>query len=473
MRPRRLFGITGIFCDAQVGYFVYKSWLASSTDTVASSDEYWWMVGIGMGVVIVYRICCCMFVYPDSLHAVAPRTSSAVETIVSNDRVTDLVAAVRFFSLCDSAGKGHVTEVELRRVLRALNGGERGTDDIRFDAAFLARDLMHQMDSAVDGKVYLHEFLRHASSGQNTPLTRLLLSKQMVRVLTAFTVADITGERLLERSQLGRFMAGTGLHMSDDDLDEVFLQVELDHSGRVDLFELLGFLTATREMPHLDAVPPAWSTSPSKGGADPVQILKIHHEEEEVQYPEPMRPKVTFAVPLDPRHVRTEQDEDEQLLPTLARGTRPFFRPYSATPEQKPKPDIRWRPSTAPSAVLGTSTYNLSLTEWQRDLRNDGGRQELIESAMRQIYDKCGHSAQKALNIFAEIDVDGSGEIDYEEFEQFLRRLGVYLSEEQVQWMIEELDRDGDGVVTESEWGALLGPQGWTALTDLRNKLTK
>ena len=73
----------------------------------------------------------------------------------------ELVAAVRFFSLCDSAGKGHVTEVELRRFLRALNGGERGTDDVRFDAAFLSRDLMHQMGSAVDGKIYLHEFLQH------------------------------------------------------------------------------------------------------------------------------------------------------------------------------------------------------------------------------------------------------------------------------------------------------------------------
>ena len=456
-RPRRLFGVTGIFMDAQVGYYVFKSWQASEMETVLdNSDGFWWMVFIGMGVTIVYRVCSCAFVYTDSLHAVAPRGSSAVETIVSNDRVVDLVAAVRFFSLCDSAGKGHVTEVELRRVLRALNGGARGTNDIRFDAGFLARDLMHQMDSAVDGKVYLDEFLRHASSGKNTPLTRLLLSKQMVRVLTAFTVADVSGERLLERSQLGRFMSGTGLHMSEDDLDETFLQVELDHSGRVDLFELLGFLTATRELPHLDAVPPAWASSPSKGGADPVQILKIHHEEEDVQYPEPMRPKVTFAVPLDPRHVRVEQDEDDELLPTLTRGTRPFFRPYSATPEQKPKPDLRWRPNTAPSAVLGASTYNLSLSEWQRDLRDDGGRQELIESAMRQIYDKCDHNPQKALNLFAEIDVDGSGEIDHEEFEQFIRRLGVYLNEQQVQWLIAELDRDGGGDISSAEFMALV-----------------
>jgi hypothetical protein len=43
----------------------------------------------------------------------------------------------------------------------------------------------------------------------------------------------------------------------------------------------------------------------------------------------------------------------------------------------------------------------------------------------------------------------------------------------QVKTVFDRVDRDGDGVVTESEWGALLGPQGWTALTDLRNKLTK
>ena len=454
--PRRWFGISGVFCDLQVVYLAFKIWKASEVSISGTDREFWWMVGIGLSVTLIYRFCACIFVYIDSLHVVAPRSKPAVDCLVASDRVTELVAAVRFFSLCDSAGKGHVTEVELRRVLHALNGGERGTDDVRFDAAFLSRDLMHQMDSAVDGKVYLHEFLQHASSGKNTPLTRLLLTKQMVRVLTAFTVADSTDERVLERSQLGRFFAGTGLHMSEDDLDEIFLQVELDHSGRVDLFELLAFLTATRELPFIDAVPPVWPTSSSTGESDPVQILKIYHEDEDVSYPESQRPKVTFAVPLDPRHVPTRDDEPEQLLPSLARGTRPFLRPQTAAPYEKPKPDTRWRPRTAPSVVLGSSAYNLRLTEWFQDIKGDGGRSELVESAMRKIYDKCEHSAQKALSMFAEIDVDGSGELDYEEFEQFLRRLGVILSEQQVQWLIDELDRDGDGSISSAEFMALV-----------------
>lgn len=454
--PRRCFGMSGVFCDLQVVYLGFKIWKAVEIDVSGPDGEFWWMVGIGLCVTLTYRFCACIFVYIDSLHTIAPRNIPAVDCLVGSDRVTELVAAVRFFSLCDSSGKGHITEVELRRVLRALNGGERGTDDIRFDAAFLARDLMHQMGSAVDGKVYLHEFLQHASSGEDTPLTRLLLTKQMVHILTAFTLADSTDDRVLERSQLGRFFAGTGLHMSEDDLDGIFLQVELDRSGRVDLFELLGFLTATRELAYIDAMPPVWSITRSNGGSDPVQILKIHHEEEDLQYPEPQRPKVTFAVPLDPRHVPTGDDEPEQLLPSLARGTRPFLRPRSAAPHEKPKPDTRWRPSTAPSVVLGSSAYNLRLTEWFQDIKGDGGRSELVESAMRKIYDKCEHSAQKALSMFAEIDVDGSGELDYEEFEQFLRRLGVVLSEEQVKWLIEELDRDGDGNISSAEFMGLV-----------------
>ena len=456
--PRYWFSYAGIFCDVQIAFFAVKLFLASGDGITADSDvEFWVMVGIGLGVAFAYRLCSCVFVYADSLHAVAPRPTPAVHCLVRPSRVSDFAAAVRFFALCDDSGKGHVTEIELRRVLKALNGGERGTDDIRFDAAFLARDLMHQMDTDVDGKVYLHEYLQHASSGEDNPLTRLLLSKQMVLVLTAFTVADTSGERMLERSELGRFFTGIGLHMSEDHLEQIYLQLELDRCGRVDLFELLGYLTATRELPNLDAVPPAFATSASEQHNDPVQIVKIDHEDPGLIYPETSRPKVTFAVPLDPRHVDREVEEDEQLLPSMVRGTRPFLRPHSAAEYQKPAADARWRPSTAPSVVLGSSTYNLSLNEWMHDLRDDGGRRELINLSFRKIYDKCDHDPSKAMKVFSEIDVDGSGEVDHEEFEQALRRMGINdLTQQQVTWLIEELDADNDGSISSAEFMAMV-----------------
>jgi len=58
--------------------------------------------------------------------------------------------------------------------------------------------------------------------------------------------------------------------------------------------------------------------------------------------------------------------------------------------------------------------------------------------------------------MFEAIDRDGSGEIDIDEFEKGIRRLGLGLTPQQLEWLLETMDADGNGLIDEAEFVARL-----------------
>jgi hypothetical protein len=52
-----------------------------------------------------------------------------------------------------------------------------------------------------------------------------------------------------------------------------------------------------------------------------------------------------------------------------------------------------------------------------------------------------------AADMFAAIDRDSSGEIDIDEFEKGIRRLGLGLTPQQLEWLLETMDADGNGQI--------------------------
>ena len=58
--------------------------------------------------------------------------------------------------------------------------------------------------------------------------------------------------------------------------------------------------------------------------------------------------------------------------------------------------------------------------------------------------------------VFKAIDKDGSGDLDHDEFQTAMDRLGLGLSPLQVEQCIEVLDKDGDGEVSLKEFMALV-----------------
>lgn len=67
-----------------------------------------------------------------------------------------------------------------------------------------------------------------------------------------------------------------------------------------------------------------------------------------------------------------------------------------------------------------------------------------------------GHRILCAQDMFEAIDRDGSGEIDIEEFEKGIRRLGLGLTPGQLEWLLGTMDADGNGEIDEAEFIARL-----------------
>ena len=221
-------GFAGVFCDGCIGYLGLKMFLVDSEASItARSAGYWLLLWTGLVVSTIFRLLACAYVLVNFRRkgVVEP---SVVSGLLSADRCDDFLDAVRFWLVFDRLQNGYLSVADLALVLRALNGGKHEAPEPRFDPEHLAIDLMRQMDCQMPEKIYLHEFLSSAASHTETPLTRLLHEVEMVRVVTAFVLADSSHDLLLERSELGTFVARIGLRLTHSDLDDLFLQIDIN-----------------------------------------------------------------------------------------------------------------------------------------------------------------------------------------------------------------------------------------------------
>ena len=76
-----------------------------------------------------------------------------------------------------------------------------------------------------------------------------------------------------------------------------------------------------------------------------------------------------------------------------------------------------------------------------------------VSDGKRQLY---GQTLTDMADIFSSIDVDGSGSIDVREFRDGIRRLGLGLTEPQIQEMVMAFDEDGNGEIEHKEFMALV-----------------
>lgn len=76
-----------------------------------------------------------------------------------------------------------------------------------------------------------------------------------------------------------------------------------------------------------------------------------------------------------------------------------------------------------------------------------------VRDGKRQLY---GQSLTDMADIFSAVDTDGSGSIDVREFRDGIRRLGLGLTEPQIQEMVMAFDEDGNGEIEHKEFMALV-----------------
>merc|ERR1712010_59531 len=87
---------------------------------------------------------------------------------------------------------------------------------------------------------------------------------------------------------------------------------------------------------------------------------------------------------------------------------------------------------------------------------------ETMRVAKQALMAKIGHFsnqeelAARAQEVFLEFDTDGSGKIDTAELKAALAQLGQSVKEEELLKMIAEIDEDGDGLIDPDEWRHLV-----------------
>ena len=73
----------------------------------------------------------------------------------------------------------------------------------------------------------------------------------------------------------------------------------------------------------------------------------------------------------------------------------------------------------------------------------------------------------RARKVFALFDDDASGHITFRNLKRVASELGENLTDEELQEMIDEADRDGDGMINEDEFFRVMKKRGENPLDDL------
>ena len=66
---------------------------------------------------------------------------------------------------------------------------------------------------------------------------------------------------------------------------------------------------------------------------------------------------------------------------------------------------------------------------------------------MRIIFSGSAEDREKAFELFTETDLDGSGELDAEELEVLMNKIGIHMDKELIEEAINAVDLDGGGTM--------------------------
>lgn len=151
---------------------------------------------------------------------------------VSRSQMKEFKEAFRLF---DKDGDGTITKEELGRVMRSLGQFAR-TEELQ--------QMLQEIDADGDGNVSFEEFVDiawSASSG-NDPNHTLSLEEEEKELRDAFRVFDKHNRGYISASDLRAVLHCLGEDLSEEEIEDMIKEVDVDGDGRIDFYEFVNAL---------------------------------------------------------------------------------------------------------------------------------------------------------------------------------------------------------------------------------------
>jgi hypothetical protein len=110
------------------------------------------------------------------------------------------------------------------------------------------------------------------------------------------------------------------------------------------------------------------------------------------------------------------------------------------------------RPPRGGRRLTGLHAGSIELSDADKEQRSGDQVAHVLQSLLGSRRKLFGRAIQNAQDVFQAFDRDGSGRLDYGEFTQALKRLGLGLSAEQVGSLMRAMDADRDGSIDATEF---------------------
>ncbi|XP_025986845.1 calmodulin isoform X2 [Solenopsis invicta] len=160
-----------------------------------------------------------------SLPASPKRSSSSKTPAISKSQMKEFREAFRLF---DKDGDGTITKEELGRVMRSLG---------QFARAEELRTMLQEIDIDGDGNVSFEEFVEIVSNIGASTAAPSDQDQEEQELRDAFRVFDKHNRGYITASDLRAVLQCLGEDLSEEEIEDMIKEVDVDGDGRIDFYE--------------------------------------------------------------------------------------------------------------------------------------------------------------------------------------------------------------------------------------------